>query len=161
MKLHFPALGAKPTQDEVESMGDACVDSFAEFLGTRLKTFKKHLVDDGSYVGHCYGEYIVNGKVILAIEVVMLLGLRPVGTPPAICSEVLHFIRGRRVGFQDCRGLSYINYLYDVHRGWIENGDEIDCVEEWAKIRSPRFDPQQSLSVTYDGWSLKQPRGDN
>lgn len=161
MKLSFPALGTKLTKVEVESMGDACVDSFAQFLGTHLTTFKKHLVDDGSYVGHCYGEYIVNGKVILAVEAVILLGLRPIGTPPAICAEVLHFIQGRRVGFQDCRGLSYINYLYDIDRGWIENGDEIDSMEEWAKIRTPRHHPQQSLSLTYDGWSSQQPSGDD
>ena len=153
MQIHFPILGTQLTQREVESLGDACVESFAEYLGIRLTTFKKHLVDDGAYVGHSYGEYIVSGKVILALEAVVMLSLRPHGTPTAISAEVIHFLQGRRVGFQEYRGLSYLNFLYDEERGWIENGDEIDCSEEWASIRSPRFSPGQTLSVTYDGWA--------
>jgi hypothetical protein len=152
LRNNFPTLGTQLSEGEVERLGDECVSSFSEYLGISLHPFKKHLVDDGSFAAHCHGEHTLRDRKVCSIEAIVLLGLRPEGAPPAICAELLHFIRGRRVGFQDCGGASYLCFIYDLVRGWLENGYELDSDEEWATITSPRYSEYSDTQTTYDGW---------
>ncbi|WP_157658662.1 hypothetical protein [Burkholderia ubonensis] len=140
-----------PTFDEMNLIGEFLISSLSDFFGIKFQTFKRHYVEEGSFVLTFRSENLLKKPLSIQIEGVVLFDIHPQKSLPLIDSEILIFSLGKRMGLQANSGSSFLHISYDVtDQSWVNPTWVADTPEDWEQVREAREAEYFDEKITYD-----------